>query len=115
MHTATTNPDWIPIPFWHTATLTAFGHVRGLFRFLLDDEIMFIGWAAGEDANLGNRIVAYRSPKGAGRKHHAGRLIYERREDLDLQIAVLDMPTYAIKQLALEMIETIQPRWRVPA
>ncbi|MBK9011118.1 hypothetical protein [Novosphingobium sp.] len=64
--------NWVTIPLWHEISLSGFTHLRGIFQFLLDDETMFIGFAAGLNANLGNRIVAYRSPKGTGRNHHAG-------------------------------------------
>ena len=106
--------NWITIPLWDKIGLSGFTHARGIFQFLLDDETMFIGFAAGLNANLGNRIVAYRSPKGTGRNHHAGRLIYEQRAELKLQIAILDLPEEQIALLANELIKEIQPPWRVP-
>lgn len=105
---------WVPIHPWHTVGLSGFTHVRGVFQLLLDDETMFVGCAAGEKANLGNRIAAYRSAKGTGRKHYAGRRIYEHRAELKLQIAVLDLPEEQIAQLATELIIELRPPWNVP-
>ena len=105
---------WVPIHHWHKVGLSGFTHVRGVFQFLLDDETMFVGCAAGHNANLGNRIVAYRSPKGTGQHHYAGRLIYEHRAELKLQIAVFDLPEKQIAQLATDLIIELRPPWNVP-
>lgn len=105
---------WVPIPRWHLAELVGFTRVRGLFRVHLDGEIMFIGRAAAEDSGLKTRLDSYRRRKGSGRNHYAGRMIYEHRAEIEMQIATLDLPPFEINRLADCLIADLQPRWNVP-
>ncbi|MDE2441605.1 MAG: hypothetical protein KGP14_11320 [Betaproteobacteria bacterium] len=104
---------WVTILSWHRAELVGFTHLRGLFRARLDGETMFIGRAATQGSGLKARLDAYRKPNGTGRNHYAGRMIYEHRAEIDMQIAELDLPPFEINLLADKMIACLQPRWNM--
>lgn len=105
---------WIPIHGWHNAELVGFDLVRGLLRARLDGEIMFIGRAASEGSSLKSRLDAYRKPKGTGRNHYAGRMIYKHRAEIVMETAVVGLPADDITRLADELIEKHRPPWNMP-
>lgn len=103
--------DWQTIPNWLTARLTGFD-VPGLFRFLHTHDPKFLGRASTHKTGLGPRIRAYRS--GGARSHYAGEQIYRHRHELELQIAVLDMPSHEIVLLHEALLAERHPIWNVP-
>ena len=106
--------NWITLERWHEVNLYGFTDTRGLLRAVLDGKIMFIGRAAAKGSNLKTRLDAYRKRYGTGHTHFAGRMIHAHRADIDMQIAVLDLPAFEINQLAKDLINQLQPPWNVP-
>lgn len=104
--------NWVTIPHWHTAKFVGLSKARGLFRFRLKGETMFLGHAA--EGELTGRFGAYRNAKGTGKNHYAGRLIYEHRAELEMQIAVLDKPAEQILRLFDAELCERRPVWNVP-
>lgn len=85
---------------------------NGLIRVLLRGETMFFGHAA--KGGLGPRLGAYRSPRGTGQHHPAGQLIYKHRAAIQMQIAVMDAPAEAIRQMLAALLDRRVPPWNVP-
>lgn len=108
MITTITQLDWITIPHWQTACLVGFKR-PGLLRFLLDGEVVFIGYAASAKPGLYGRIYAYQRGGTPGQK--AGQMIYEHRALLQLQVAYLDLPEREIRDLCHALIERDRPAW----
>ena len=107
--------NWVTIPNWYNTGLVGFSKPLGLIRARLNNEIMFIGYTTSiSGGGLGGRISAYRSPKGTGQKHHAGRQIYGHRDVIEMQIAVLDLPAHEIERGAKSLIRKHEPKWNVP-
>ena len=104
--------EWVTIPQWHTISFVGLSKARGLLRVRLKGETMFLGHAA--KGGLGPRLGAYRSPKGSGKNHHAGRLIYEHRAEIEMQIAVMNKPAEQILRLLDTELRKTQPEWNVP-
>ena len=105
-------PNWVTIQHWCTGGLVGFA-CKGLIRVRLNNETMFIGYGASA-GGLGARLNAYRNPKGTGKSHYAGQRIHEHRDEIEMQIARLDLPPFAIRLLAKRLIEKRQPPWNVP-
>ena len=104
--------NWVTIPNWHRAKFVGLSKANGLLRVRLKGETMFLGHAA--KGGLAGRLGAYRNPKGTGKNHYAGRLIYEHRAEVEVQIAVLDKPAGQIlKMFDAELYEG-RPAWNVP-
>ena len=113
MSTTIPTLKWITLAQWHRANFVGFTEVRGLFRARLNGETMFIGRAAAESGSLKSRLDAYRKRYGTGRNHFAGQMIYEHRAEIVMEIAVLDLPAFAISQLADALIARLQPPWNM--
>ena len=103
---------WVTLPQRHTAGLVGLTKAQGLIRVQLHGETMFLGCAA--KGGLGARLRAYGRAKGTGKNHHAGRLIYERRADVEMQIAVMDKPAEQIELLLITELAKQRPLWNVP-
>lgn len=103
--------DWITIRQWQTAGLVGFNR-PGLFRFLWNGDLMFMGYAASAKPGLCGRIQAYQH--GGTSDQKAGQMIYEHRALLVLQVAYLDLPERKIRDLCHALIERDRPAWNVP-
>jgi hypothetical protein len=104
--------NWVTIPYWHKARFVGLSKATGLLRVRRKGETMFLGHAA--KGGLGPRMQAYRSAKGTGQNHYAGRLIYEHRAEVEMQIAVIDKPAEQIVQLLKAELRKGLPLWNVP-
>ena len=104
--------NWVTIPQWHLTRFVGLSNANGLFRVQLKGETMFLGCAA--KGGLDGRLRAYRSAKGTGQNHHAGRLIYERRADVEMQIAIMDKPAEQIELIFDTEFDKERPPWNVP-
>jgi hypothetical protein len=104
--------NWVTIPHWHEAGFVGLSKANGLLRVRLNGETLFLGHAP--KGGLGPRLKAYSSPKGTGQNHHAGRLIYEHRAKVEMQIAVIDQPAEQIVQLFEAELRKGLPPWNVP-
>lgn len=114
--TATTMPNltWVALPGWHLVNLVGFSQVRGLIRVSLNGRVMFIGRAAAQGSSLKSRLDAYRKRYGTGHTHYAGQMIYAHRAEIVMEIAILDLPAFEINQLAVDLIDRLQPPWNMP-
>jgi len=108
----TTPENWVTIFSWHTRNFVGWEDACGLYRVMLHGQLMFIGHAA--KGGLGPRLLALRRPKGAGRKHHAGSLIYQYRAEITMQIAVLSLPPDDIIHRLAQLLDEHRPLWNVP-
>ncbi len=106
--------NWVTIPLWHSASLVGFKGTIGLFRALLGGKTMFIGCSTTSTSGLGARLDALRKPNGSGQRHFAGRQVFKHRMNIEMQIAVMDLPASRILQLRDELVEELRPPWRVP-
>ena len=106
--------NWITLDGWYRNNLFGFADTRGLLRAMLNGKTMFIGRAAAQGSNLKLRLDAYRKKYGTGHNHYAGKMIYSHRADIEMQIAVLALPSFEINQLADALIDRLQPPWNMP-
>lgn len=98
--------EWHSIPGWQTHSL-ALVNGAGLYRFLLDGCVVFIGYAASAKPGLKDRIYAYR--RGDAPNHHATQRIFEMKDKLELQLAFLDLPPLEIRAVGKELIRIEKP------
>lgn len=103
--------DWVKILQWQTAGLVGFNR-PGLFRFLWNGELMFMGYATSSKPGLYGRIRAHQ--RGGTRGQVAGQKIYEHRALLELQVAYLDLSEREIRDLCHALIDRDRPTWNVP-
>lgn len=90
----------------------------GLYRILLDGQVVAIG--SGTDKKLGveKRLYDLRRPGDSSRNHHSGRLINANIPVLEVQVLLLGQGPEAIelaKKLTKLMIERHKPAWTAPA
>ncbi|WP_225011259.1 hypothetical protein [Novosphingobium percolationis] len=97
--------DWSPVIHWQTARLIIPG--AGLFRFLLDGSVVFIGYVASPWPGFANRIYAYR--RGDDPDHYAAQQISRLKDQLELQIAFLDHSPREIRDIGRELIRRERP------
>lgn len=97
---------WYSIPGWQTGSLSILKQ-SGLFRFLLDGVVVFVGYAARHKPGLGGRIAAYR--RGDGKAHRATQRIVQLKPRLELQIAFSDDEPWRIRDRCHDIIRREQP------
>lgn len=102
--------DWVTIPQWQNSGLVGFNR-PGLFRFLCNGDLMFMGYAASAKPGLYGRINSYQ--RGGTRGQVTGQKVYEQRELLELQVAYLDLSGREIRDLCHALIERDRPEWNV--
>lgn len=86
----------------------------GLYRFTLKGQIMAIAVGTERVAGLAKRLSDFRRPGKSGRKHHAGQLIYAKRDRLDVEVLITGSDRDAqdiAKKLKKPMIRRHQPAW----
>jgi hypothetical protein len=89
----------------------------GLYRFTLKGQIMAIGVGTERVAGLAKRLSDFRRPGKSGRSHHAGELIYENRDRLEVEVLVTGSDLHAqdiAKKLKAAMLELHRPAWSHP-
>jgi hypothetical protein len=93
-------------------------HVVGLIRVSRDGQIMALGTGCDRDGGLAKRQSDFRRPGSSGRNHYAGRLIYEHRHELLVEVLITGSDSHAQeigRQLKTLMIERHRPKWKAPA
>lgn len=103
-----TIPDlaWKTLSGWQTHSL-ALIKGAGLIRFIWGGSVIFISYAASESPGLGARISAYR--RGDDPNHYAAQQISRLKDQLELQIAWLDLPPREIRDVCHELIRKEKP------
>lgn len=109
MHNPKAKIKWEKLSNWWTTNFIGRDGQRGLFRMRYRGEVVFIGYAAKTD--LITRIYSYRNSGGAWKQHEAGKRIHEHGPDIEVDIAVLDLPAHEIKRIAEALIERKCPPW----
>ncbi|MFA4950040.1 hypothetical protein [Brevundimonas sp.] len=90
----------------------------GLYRIRYRGEVAVVGVATDKKGGLAKRFSDFTRPSPSGRNHHAGRLIYEHRNEVELEVLITgdrhSSPDDA-KRLKAPMIELHKPIWTAPA
>ena len=99
------NLTWIRVPQWTKMSLVGFEKIPGLIRFLDGDEIVYIGMEAVSIA----RFRRFLTPGGTGKSHGGGRAIYARKDELELEYAILELPKFHLKRVRDRLIAEHRP------
>lgn len=89
----------------------------GLLRLTLSGRDMFIGSGIDIRQGIPKRLYDFHRPSPSGRNHHAGQLIYEHRDQLEVQVLMTGEGRQAqrlARQLRPLMLERHEPVWNVP-
>ena len=89
----------------------------GLFRLTLNGQDVFIGTGIDIKDGIPKRLYDFHRPSKSGRDHHAGRLIYEHRDKLEVQVLITGTDREAqriARQLKSAMVERHRPAWNSP-
>lgn len=90
--------------------------IVGLFRVRRGSQIMFIGQATELKGGLAKRLSDHHRPGTGGRNYRAGRLIYEHRHELVVEVLMVGVGTSAqslSRALKPTMLERHKPPWNV--
>lgn len=89
----------------------------GLYRLTLNGQDVAIGRGIDIRQGIPKRLYDFTRRSWSGRNHHMGRLIYEHRDQLELQVLIVGVGQEAqqiARQLSKAMIERHEPSWNVP-
>lgn len=109
--------SWIPLGLL-TETTTDFSTYSkdiGIYRAILDDEIVYIGKATELDnGGLRKRLRDYTRSSHSARNYPAGQLMYANRNNILIEIVVFNRSLESVPEIeALEaqLIREIKPIW----
>lgn len=88
----------------------------GLYRAVLDGEVVAIGRATEVGRGLSKRLGDLRRSKGSAGAHHIGRMIRKHVDELELEVLIVGRNHHAAevtKVLRREMNRFHQPKWNV--
>lgn len=109
---------WVKVPGGLRQSQRQLRDKIGLYRVTFRGDIVVIGMGTDRKGGLAKRFSDFRRPSPSGRNHHAGRLIYEHRDEVELEVLITgdrhSSPDTA-KQLKTLMIEKHKPAWTAPA
>lgn len=87
----------------------------GLFRFKLAGQVVYIGCATELNGRgLRKRLRDIFCRGDTHRNHHAGRMAYKHREDIEIEVMVIGSDYRAgakAWELRKQMLKTMRPRW----
>jgi hypothetical protein len=89
----------------------------GVFRVSFRGEVVAIGVGTDKRGGLAKRFSDFRRPSPSGRNHHAGLLIYENRDLVEMEVLITGHGPLAqefAKQLKTPMIRRHRPAWTAP-
>lgn len=92
-------------------------HQVGLYRVSRKGQIMALGAGTDKSGGLAKRLSDFRRPNASGREHYAGRLIYEDRDVLEVEVLITGSGAAARevgRQLKTPMIRLHRPVWTAP-
>lgn len=93
-------------------------HSIGLWRLRLNGDIVALGSGADKSGGLAKRLSDFRRPGKSGRDHHVGRRIYERRDEVEVEVLIVGSDYQAQKdalKLRRPMIDIHKPLWNASA
>jgi len=89
----------------------------GLYRISCKGQIMALGTGTDKDGGLAKRLSDFRRPSPSGRNHHAGELIHENLNLLDVEVLITGSDAHAReigRQLKTPMMRRHRPVWSAP-
>lgn len=109
--------EWVKVPGALRQSQRQLRDQIGLYRVTLRGEIVAIGVGTDKRGGLAKRFSDFRRPSPSGRNHHAGRLSYEHRKEVEMEVLITgdrhSSPEIA-KQLKTPMIRRHRPVWTAP-
>lgn len=79
--------NWTSIGILETVSLTQFNKIVGVYKLVLNNEIVYIGRAIEfKNGGFRKRLSDYRRPNNSGRKHQSGQLINKNMSLLEVFI-----------------------------
>ena len=96
-------------------------HLRpdvGLYRMILNGQIVVVGSGTDKKHGVEKRLYDLSRPGKSSRDHHAGRLIYEHRDELVVEVLLTGVGPRAreiAEDLKWPMIRRHVPTWTAPA
>lgn len=90
----------------------------GLFRTLLRGDVTYLGCATeGNNRGLRKRLADFVRPSENGRRHHAGKLIHQHRDQVQVEVLIVGEDYRAgiiATQLKTALLAQGRPAWNVP-
>lgn len=109
--------SWVRVPGGleqHQSQLT---EEVGLYRYTLNGRSMALGTGTDKKGGIAKRLSDFIRLGWSGRSHHAGQLIFEHRDRLEVWVLITGSGPYARKiarLLKAPMVALHQPAWNVP-
>jgi hypothetical protein len=110
------NRLWVLVPGGLTFRHRALGTKVGLFRLSLDGQIMVVGTGTDKKGGITKRFSDYRRAGDSGRRHHAGQLVHENLDRLEVEVLITGSDWQAretARKLKGPMIRFHRPVWTV--
>lgn len=88
----------------------------GLYRLILNGQDVAIGTGIDIRQGIPKRLYDFHRPSPSGRNHHAGQLIYQYRDQLEIQVLITGTDRQAqriARQLKADMLERHKPAWNI--
>jgi len=109
--------SWTPLGLLTETTtdFAAYSKDIGVYRAILDDEIVYIGKATElENGGFRKRLRDYTRSSTSARNYQAGQLMYANRDNIKIEIVLFSRSWDSVPQIeALEakLIREIKPIW----
>ncbi|WP_156367684.1 hypothetical protein [Brevundimonas sp. Leaf363] len=90
----------------------------GLYRVLLNGVVMAIGTGTDKGGGLAKRLSDFIRASWSGRNHYVGRLIYENRHRLTVEVLIVGSDKEAreiARALKKPMVHHHRPEWTIPS
>lgn len=108
--------EWKPLQGGLRQRHLEFEGLLGLYRFTLNGQDMAIGTGIDIRQGLPKRLYDFHRRSPSGRNHHMGRLVYDHRDRLEVQVLITGEGRQAqriARQLRAAMLERHKPLWNV--
>ena len=110
------NRLWVRMPGGLMIPHHALGTRVGLFRLSLDGQFMVVGTGTDKKNGIAKRLYDYRRPGNSSRRHHAGQLVHEHLDRLELDVLLTGSDWQAretAEKLKWPMVRLHRPVWTV--
>jgi hypothetical protein len=112
------NDEWTPLDGGLRVPHPELRGQIGLFRTRLGKVVTYLGCATeGKGRGLRKRLADFVRPSENGRRHHAGKLIYEHRDQVQVEVLIVGEDYRAgiiATQLKTALLAQGRPAWNVP-
>lgn len=108
------NSRWTPVSGGLTRYHSALRFEVGLFRLLLDGQIMVVGTGTDKSGGMAKRLSDFRRDSDSGRRHYAGQRIHEELDRLAVEVLITGSGPQAreiARKLKEPMIRFHRPVW----